>query len=238
VTVDARRARAATLAIWAIVFGTLWVTGSSDHYLGPRTQWVVPFGALALGLATLAYGAAMRDSAGRTPLSRREAGALAVFIAPVIAILFFPHAELGSFAASRKASGSVFLSAKPPVPKSPKDVTFLDLRIAEGDPEFALEGGIRNGIRVQLLGLVTSKNAGESGFELSRFYISCCIADAVAVGVPVEATEKAEGRRIRTDDWLSVTGIVAKRGKHFILEADEIRPADKPAHPDESFLTG
>jgi uncharacterized repeat protein (TIGR03943 family) len=238
VTVDARRARAAMLAIWATVFGVLWVTDSSDRYLGPRTQWVVPFGALALGVAALAYGAAMRGSAERLPLTRREAGGLAVFLAPVIAVLLFPHAELGSFAASRKASGSVFLSAKPPVPSSPGDVTFLDLRIAEGDPEFALESGIRNGIRVQLVGLVTSRDADESSFELSRFYISCCIADAVAVGVPVMATEKPGERAIRPDDWLSVTGVLARRGKRFVLEADAIRAVAKPAHPYRSFSTG
>jgi uncharacterized repeat protein (TIGR03943 family) len=238
VTVDARRARAAVLAIWAVAFGVLWVTDSSDRYLGPRTQWVVPFGALALGVAALAYGAAMRGSAGGMPLSRREAGGLAIFLAPVLAVLLFPHAELGSFAASRKASGSVFLSAKPPVPRSPGDVTFLDLRIAEGDPEFALEAGIRNGIRVQLVGLVTSRDADQSRFELSRFYISCCIADAVAVGVPVEAKGKTAARGIRPDDWLSVTGILAQRGKHFVLKADAIRSVAKPAHPYRSFSTG
>jgi hypothetical protein len=50
--VDARILRGGVLALWAGFFIVLWTTGTSDRYLGSRTQWVVPFGAVVLTLAT------------------------------------------------------------------------------------------------------------------------------------------------------------------------------------------
>jgi hypothetical protein len=55
-SIDARIARGGVLALWAIFFVLLWWTGTSGRYLGTRTQWIVPFGAVVLALASLAYG--------------------------------------------------------------------------------------------------------------------------------------------------------------------------------------
>ena len=45
---DLRSIRALALVAWASVFAWLWITGESVRYLGPRTQWVVPVGAIWL----------------------------------------------------------------------------------------------------------------------------------------------------------------------------------------------
>jgi putative membrane protein len=235
-TVSSRWARLAVVATWALFFFVLWLSNDSDRYLGPRTQWVVPFGACALVLTALVYGAALARSRGTArPLTLREAAGLAVLVCPIAVVLLVPNGALGSFAASRKGAGTLFLHAKPAAPASPADVSFLDIRIAEGDPDFAAEAGIRNGLRVRLLGLRTRSHDVPAGtFELARFYIACCVADAQPVGVPVDPPGR--GRQQSADDlWLDVTGKLERRGKHYVVVADAVRKVSRPAHPYLTF---
>jgi uncharacterized repeat protein (TIGR03943 family) len=233
VTVDARIFRGGVLALWALFFVVLWTTGTSDRYLGSRTQWVVPFGAVALALAALLYTYGYARSRRHGPaLTLREASSLFVLLVPLAAVLLVPHAALGSFAASRKGGGAHFLSARQPAPAKPSDASFLDIRIAEGDHTFARSAGIKPGLHVRLLGFVTgSKDVPAGTFEIARFYISCCIADAQAVGVPIVRPQP------KRDTWHAVTGSLARRGKRFVVEPSRIERVDEPAQPYLSFRT-
>jgi uncharacterized repeat protein (TIGR03943 family) len=232
-TVDARIARGGALAVWAVFFIGLWLTGTSDRFLGTRTQWIVPFGAVVLALAVLAYGYGYLRSRRRGPrLTLREASGLFALLIPLAAVALVPHAALGSYAAAHKGTGSFFLSARPPVPSKPADASFLDIRIAEGDHTFAGNAGIEPGLHVRLLGFVTgSKDVPAGTFEIARFYISCCIADAQAVGVPIA------GRSPKRDTLLVVSGTLARRGKRFVVEPSKIQRVDAPAQPYLSFRT-
>src|SRR5438874_13656732 len=150
-TVDARIARGGALAVWAVFFIGLWLTGTSDRFLGTRTQWIVPFGAVVLALAVLAYGYGYLRSRRRGPrLTLREASGLFALLIPLAAVALVPHAALGSFAASRKGNGLHFLSARQSAPSKPSDASFLDIRMAEGDTAFAAQAGIKPGLRVHL----------------------------------------------------------------------------------------
>ena len=231
--VDARIARGGALAVWAAFFFALWLTGSTNRFLGTRTEWIVPFGAIVLALAVLAYGYGYLRSRGRGPrLTLREASGLFALLVPLAAVALVPHAALGSYAAARKGSGSFFLSARPPVPPKPADASFLDIRISEGDRTFAGNAGIRPGLKVRLLGFVTgSKDVPAGSFEIARFYISCCIADAQAVGVPIV------GRQPKRDMWLAVTGSLERRGKRFVVEPTKIERVVEPVQPYLSFRT-
>jgi len=237
-SVDARIARGGALAAWAVFFVLLWSTGTTDRYLGSRTQWVVPFGAVVLTLAATAYAySSARTRRRGQQLTYREAVSLFALLVPLAAVLVVPHAALGSFAASRKSGGSYFLQARPPAPAKPSDVSFLDIRIAEGDDDFALEAGIKKGLRVRLLGLVTgAKNVPAGTFELARFYVACCVADAQPVGVPIDGS--ALGRRhFKPDTWLQVTGSLERRRGRFVVAADRIVPTREPSQPYLSFRT-
>ncbi len=231
-TVDARRVRLAVVAIWAVFFLALWLTDSSDRFVGSRTQWVVPFGGCALALTAFLYGAAlMRSRTNSRPLTLREAGGLVGLLCPVVVVLLVPNGTLGSFAASRKGSGDLFLRAAPPPPASPDDVSFLEIRIAEGDSAYAAESDIRTGLRVRLVGIPTSSGRVPPGtFELARFYVGCCVADAIPVGVPIDPAGHAQPA-IVDDTWLSVTGTLKLRGKRYVVVADRIQEAHKPRHP-------
>jgi uncharacterized repeat protein (TIGR03943 family) len=232
-SVDARIARGGALAVWAVFFFALWLTGSTDRFLGTRTAWIVPFGAVVLALAVLSYGYGYLRARHRGPrLTLREASGLFALLIPLAAVALVPHAALGSYAAARKGTGSFFLSARPAVPSRPSDASFLDIRIAEGDHTFAANAGIKPGLRVRLLGFVTgSKDVPAGTFEIARFYISCCIADAQAVGVPIA------GRAPKANTWLVVTGSLARRGKRFVVQPTRVQHVDEPAQPYLSFRT-
>jgi putative membrane protein len=233
-SVDARMARGGVLVLWAVFFAVLWGTGTSARYLGSRTQWVVPFGAIVLALAALLYAHGyLKARRQGLALTLRESSGLFALLIPLAAVLLVPHAALGSFAASRKGHGLHFLSARQPAPARPSDASFLDIRMAEGDATFAAQAGIKPGLRVHLLGFVSgSKDVPAGTFEVARFYVACCIADAQPVGVPVEAR-----RKYATDTWLEVTGSLERRGHRFVLEGQRIVPAKEPAQPYLSFRT-
>jgi len=237
-TVDARIFRGGVLALWALFFVVLWTTGTSDRYLGSRTQWVVPFGAVALALAALLYVYGYARSRQHGPaLTLREASSLFALLVPLAAVLLVPHAALGSFAAARKGGGAHFLSASQPAPARPSDASFLDIRIAEGDRTFAEEAGIRPGLRVRLLGFVSgSRDVPAGSFELARFYVACCVADAQPVGVPIDPPAVPR-RKFRRDTWLDVTGSLERRGRTFVVEAERIVPVSAPSQPYLSFRT-
>ena len=234
-SVDARIARGGVLGLWAVFFVVLWWSGTSDRYLGSRTQWIVPFGAVVLGLAALLYAHGyLRARRQGPPLTLREASGLFALLVPLAAVLLVPHAALGSFAASRKGNGIHFLSARQPAPAKPSDTSFLDIRMAEGDATFAADAGVKPGLPVHLLGFVSGSPDVPAGtFEIARFYIACCIADAEPVGVPIDAGQ----RSFPKDTWLDVTGALGRRGRRFVLHAQRIVRASEPSQPYLSFRT-
>ena len=229
-SVDARIARGGVLGLWAAFFLVLWASGTTGRYLGPRTQWIVPFGAVVLALATIAYAYSyLRARRSGPTLTLREAASLFALLVPLAAVSLVPHAALGSYAASRKG-GIGFAFGRPHAPAKPSEASFLDIRIAEGDSGFAAQAGIKNGVRVRLLGFVVgTKGMPPRTFELARFYIACCIADAEAVGVPVA------GRSYKPNTWLVVSGTLERRGKRFVVMPDKLNRVQAPKQPYLSF---
>ena len=237
-SIDARIARGGVVALWAVFFLLLWTTGTSARYLGSRTQWVVPFGAVVLLLAAVLYAYGYVRTRRHGPaLTLREAASLFALLLPLAGVVLVPHAALGSFAAGRKGGGIHFPAVRQTAPSSPREASFLDIRVAEGDDGFAAQAGIRPGVRVRLLGFVTgSRNQPPGTFELARFYVACCIADAEPVGVPVDAKTLAR-RSYPRDTWLDVTGSLERRGRRFVIDARRISRVAQPAHPYLSFRT-
>jgi uncharacterized repeat protein (TIGR03943 family) len=236
---DARTLRALVLGLWACFFAGLWVSGKASHYLGPRTLWVVPFGACALSLLAIAYAFSVRRShSPRQPLGIYETVGTFALLLPIALVLLMPDAQLGAFAASRNVDGGYFRTLAPRPPASRADISFLDLRVADGDATFAQEAGIRHGVRVRLVGFDTGSKPGPPGtFELARFYITCCVADAIAVGVPVETAQATGAAEATEDAWLLVTGTLVRKRDRWTVTADHINQVKPPAKPYFSFLT-
>ena len=228
---DLRSIRALALVAWAGVFAWLWISGESVRYLGPRTQWVVPVGAIGLTLAAAGYLVATRaDRPSR--LSLREGLGLAALVLPVLAAAVLANAQLGALAASNKLSSRGIDSAALArlASRDAKHVDFLQLYAAGRDDGLTRELGLAEGRSVELTGFVS-----ETGplFTLSRFYITCCVADAVPIGVRVSAGKR--GARLEKDDWIDVTGVLARGRREWIVRALRIERVKPPSDPYLSF---
>jgi putative membrane protein len=228
---DLRTIRALALVAWASVFAWLWLTGESVRYLGPRTQWVVPVGAIGLTLAAAGYlFATRRDAPSR--LGVREGLGLAALVLPVLAAAVLANAQLGALAASNKLSSRGIDSAALArlAARDPKHVGFLQLNAAGRDERLTRELGLHEGRSIELSGFVSHAGAV---FTLSRFYITCCVADAVPIGVRVSAGK--QGARLKRDDWVDVTGVLSHGHREWIVDALRIRHVKPPADPYLSF---
>jgi uncharacterized repeat protein (TIGR03943 family) len=227
---DVRTIRALVLVAWAGLFTWLWASGESVRYLGPRTQWVVPVGALGLTLAAAGYLlATRRDQPVRIGL--REGFGLGALLVPILAAAVLANAQLGALAASNKLSSrGIDSSALARLAgKNAKQVGFLQLNAAGRHDDLTRQLGLSAGRSVELEGFVSQEGRP---FTLSRFYISCCVADAVPIGVHVMA---GHGARLKRDDWLDVTGVLSRGHREWVVRALAIRHIKPPSDPYLSF---
>jgi putative membrane protein len=244
---SARPVRAIILLAWAAFFVSLWASGDADRYLGPRTTWVVPFGAITLSLAALGYGAlALRGGSSRR-VSRVEALGHFALLAPILAVLLVPQAELGAQAARKKDTNRNLALAQ--IGKAKKSeaqaatkaaaaskdeiapIDFLSIASVTTDPGYAEQINVKPGTRVRFIGFAVQ--GGPAGtFQITRFLISCCAADAVPVMIAVDPGAQA----VPPDDtWLDVTGRLATRQGSYVVEAESMRPVAAPSEPYLTF---
>jgi putative membrane protein len=227
---DVRTLRALALVAWAGLFTWLWATGESVRYLGPRTQWVVPVGAIGLTLAAAAYLYVTRaDEPSR--ISLREGLGLSGLLLPVLAAGVLANAQLGALAASNKLSSrGIDSSALARLAgKNAKQIGFLQLNAAGRHEGLTRQLGLSQGRSVELTGFVSEEGRP---FTLSRFYITCCVADAVPIGVHVMPPKSS---RLKRDDWVDVTGVLDKGNREWVVRALAIRHIKPPSDPYLSF---
>ena len=235
---DARNARLVVVVAWAGLFLWLRATGQVARFIGPRNFWVVTFGGVALAVVAVVLFLIHPESDHRSPpLTRREAAGLAALLAPVLIVLVTSTAQLGSLAASHKLTARGIDLTKLPRP-SAQEVGFLEINIAERHPDLADRYNVSDGRRVGITGFVLGNPApGRGPFQLARFYITCCVADAIPLGVTVHPPPGAHTPPHK-DQWLHVTGTLHHDGNAFDVDADAIRPASAPSNPYLTFNTG
>jgi putative membrane protein len=225
---SARLMRAGALLAWAGFYGYLWVGGGMVRYLGPRTYWVTIFGGLTLGTIGIAYLATARSS-GPVP-GRRELSGLALILAPVILAAALPATQLGALAASRKGVGATGTPLTL-VPEPAGEVSFREIHFASSSPRYAASAGVGPGTPVELTGFVTDASSTSPwDLELTRFYVSCCAADAIPYSVPVDDPRPARSSPPE-DTWLRAGGILELRGDRLVLVARNIVIVQAPTDP-------
>jgi putative membrane protein len=216
------------LGAWASLFWFLLLSGRTSLYLSARTAWVVPVGVALLTAGVLGLLVSLRTH-NPERVAARDALGIGLLVVPVIVILALPPASLGSFAATRRSTitGAGFAS-------SPQDISSGRLSLVDVAAALRSRAGMRSlgaraGSDVSFLGFVTrGPETGADEFVLTRFLISCCVADALSVQARVVDVPPGE---FHPDDWVRVEGQVYPLGREVIVDASRVSHVDKPQRP-------
>ena len=188
----------------------LTVTGTYRRYvrvgMGP---WLTVAGVIVVVLGAIALVYALRrarsgDEDGGAAADHDHGEGIAVgwlLLAPIAVLLLVAPPTLGSYGVNRGAAvnvssgGAVF----DPLPRGSSGVSMTLLEY--GQRAFDRHGSSLTGSTVQLTGFISKVDAG--GFQLARYQIACCAADAVPAVVIVHGVA---GKPPRRDSWVRVTG--------------------------------
>lgn len=236
-TIDGRALRLLVLAAWAAFLLWLWASDEVLRYLGPRTEWIVPVGGFALLVATAIYARVTSSGASPARPSATEILGTVALLAPIVIAAVLSGSSLGSLAASKKLTARGVDPAALARLESGRssEVTFIDLQAGVRDPDIARQKNIHPGRAVTLTGFVSgSPTDGGAQFTLMRFYITCCVADSIPIGITVHENAKP-ATPVSRDQWLTVTGEVYDAGKAFGIRALRVKHIPEPKHPYLAF---
>lgn len=216
------------LAAWAALFWFLLVTGRDAFYLSTRTDWVVPVAAVLLTSAAIGRLASARAAAPE-PLRRRELWIMALMVVPVLLVMALPPATLGAFSAGTRVgfAGAGFSASAGGVGAG--ELTLIDVAAAQTTPEGERDLTKRAGETVAFVGFVVRyPDTPADELMLTRYVVSCCVADATVAQVRVvNATPGA----FEDNEWVEVTGTIYPLGREVIVNASAVRAVPRPERP-------
>jgi putative membrane protein len=225
----ARVATGLVLATWAALFWTLLATGRTFLYLSSRTAWLVPMGAAIFSLAAIGRLATAR-TVGDEPLDRRSAWTLGAIAMPVVLILALPPATLGSFSVGKRATfGGSAIGATARDVTGPLD--FVDIGAAQSFPAAMRQLEDRAGEPITLEGFVTKEASAPDQILLTRYIVTCCVADATIAQVRIVGLRPDD---YTDDEWLRVTGNVYPVGREVLVAGTA---AEEIPVPEQPYLT-
>lgn len=223
-----RVATSIVIAAWTGLFWFLIASGRTSLYLSARTDWVVPVGAGIMTVALIGRLASLR-SPSTEDVSTRDAIGFSALVLPVVVLLALPPASLTSFAAGRRSSfvGAGFVASAEDVATG--DLTLTDVAGALRSDEAMSALAQRAGEDVTFVGFV-NRDAGMPAdeFILTRFLISCCVADALSVEVRVAGAPPGE---LKQDQWVRVEGKLYPLGREVIVDLTEVTTVPRPDQP-------
>jgi putative membrane protein len=227
----ARLAGGLVLTAWAAMFWWLLATGRVNLYLSTNTSWVVPVGAVLLTAAAIGRLASARGSESE-PIGRREEIILALMIVPVILVMVLPPATLGSFSASKKTTyspGVTLSSSFYDDITSTSEITLLSVAAGQTSNQGSQALAKRAGADVDFIGVASrDPSTPADEFLLTRYVITCCVADATIVQVRVVNVSPGA---IQPNDWVEVRGQLYPLGRTMLVNADSVAVVPRPAKP-------
>jgi putative membrane protein len=226
-----RLATATALGAWAALFWTLLLTGRTYLYLSSRTAWLVPVGAVIFSAGALGRLLTAR-SAGDEPLDRRSAWMLGAITLPVVLVLALPPATLGTYSVSKRSTfGGSAIGATARDVTGPLD--FVDVGAAQSFPSAMRQLEGRAGESITLDGFVTKEASEPNEILLTRYIVTCCVADATVAQVRIVGLEPSQ---YADDEWVSVTGLVYPFQRDVFVQAEPDSVTQIPV-PDQPYLT-
>lgn len=223
-----RVAGTVVLGAWAALFWFLLLSGRDAFYLSTRTEWVVPVAAVLLTLATLGRLASAR-AAEPEPLRSRELAVMIAMVVPVLLITILPPATLGSFSAGKRSAvaGAGFSVSAGDIAIG--DLTLVDVATAQTSPEGERALAKRAGEQVDFIGFVTRyADTPADEFLLTRYVVSCCVADATVAQVRVVNVTPGG---FEDNEWVEVTGTIYPIGREVIVNASTVLDVPRPERP-------
>ncbi len=222
----ARLAGAGVLGAWAALFWWLLLSGREALYLSERTSWVVPVGAVLLTLGALGR-LATAWTPRPEPIGRREAWIMGAVVAPVVLLVSLPPATLGQFSAGTRSSVAAALPGAGDVGSG--ELTLVDVAAAQTTPEGERALAARAGETVDLVGFVVRyDDTPADELLLTRYVVTCCVADATIAQVRVVNVTPG---RFRPNDWVRVVGTIYPIGREVIVDAASVEPVERPERP-------
>jgi len=215
------------LLSWSALFWFLMLGDRTSLYLSSRTDWIVPVGALITTVAGIGRLLTLRSRNSR-PVTTRDAFAMSVLIVPIVVVLALPPATLGTFAASRRStlSGGYVTSVE--------DIVNGELSLADVGGALRSRDSMRAlsdraGTTVKFVGFVNrDEGTPADEFTLTRFLISCCVADALSVEVRVVGAPPGQFEK---EDWVRVTGRLYPLNNEVVVDASEVVGVPRPNEP-------
>jgi uncharacterized repeat protein (TIGR03943 family) len=242
----ANRIKALIMIFTAIYLTQLYVSGDLYYYIGPRFGWLSIVGVILLIILAGSYNLVEKDEtpsdeetigltgygeqAGR---ERTSVFTLFVMALPLLLGVIVPAQPLNANAISGRGINTSMVAAsdsETALSAVPGERNVLDwVRAMGSNPDPAA----LTGQEADMIGFVYRDiRFEEDQFMVARFTLSCCVADATAIGVVVQ-TENAE--EFPTDSWVRVTGTFEAGtldGSGLpVLIADEITPVERPEQP-------
>lgn len=248
--------RAIVLAASGLMFYAKLSDGTLSFYINQRFAWlslvaVIIFLALSVTMVVRAgqarQAAAMPPEAAGLEAIRLQARAarpsrahrvswlaIGLLILPALLGFFTPARPLGASAITSRGIG-LTAPARPGTVTQAQRVATGPKNILDWLREFSRAADLNAfaGKEADVVGFVyKDPRAQADQFWVSRFTVSCCVADAAAIGLLVQ-TDQAEA--LPADSWVRVVGkftVGEFAGEQIpIIVAERIEPTQQPAQP-------
>lgn len=155
---------------------------------------------------------------------------LLIIAAPLVLGTLIPSRPLGASAVESVNFTGASAAGSTTITTPPEQRNVLDwLRIFNSVSDY----DELNNQPADLIGFVYREPSfGDEMFMVARFTISCCVADASPIGLPVAWTETAD---LQPDTWVRVRGtfrVSDFRGERVpVLQAEMVETVEQPKHP-------
>ncbi|MCK6577467.1 MAG: TIGR03943 family protein [Anaerolineae bacterium] len=217
------------------------LTGNLTNYVNERFAWL-SYVAAALLLVIGAYSAWHLLTAHRGGHDHEHDhdghahgaiswGILAIVAVPLLLGTLIPSRPLGAEA----VSGGVNISAVESAQVTVLSIPPLERNVLDWLRAFNRETDMTafDGQPVDVIGFIYREPTfADDQFMVARFTVSCCVADASAIGLAVQSTETAA---LEQGSWVRVQGTLQVddfRGERLpVVQPSQIDMVDQPAHP-------
>lgn len=219
----------------ALYFGFNIISGNLANYINIRFAWLSYVAVILfamIGLVSLVLLVRNQELPRGTGNQRITLPILGVMALPLLFGALIPSRPLGAEAINggitvNTAGGAISAST---IIKDPLQRNVLDwARVFTASSLPATH----DGERADVIGFVyTEPSFPEDHFMVARFTVSCCVADASPIGLPVNYSGFSD---LKEGDWVRIQGVFEAgdfRGQFTpILQAETVEVVEQPEHP-------